>query len=77
MMNKLAEYRKALAAFLVPALTTVGVSLTAGSDGGTSITASEWVNVAIAALVTTGVVAAVRNEPQDADTDSSTFVPED
>lgn len=76
-LNKIAEYRKAVAAFLVPALSALGVALTSGSDGGSRITASEWVTVALASLVTSGVVAGVSNADAGPDTDSKTFVAED
>lgn len=59
--ERVAEYRKAIAGFLVPALAVLGTSLFAGSDGGTAITASEWVTIAIAALGTSGAVALVSN----------------
>jgi hypothetical protein len=59
--ERVAEYRKAIAGFLVPALAVLGTSLFAGSDGGTTITASEWVTIAIAALGTSSAVAIVSN----------------
>ena len=42
--------RKGLVA-LVGALSQVGVALAGASDGGSSVTAQEWVAVALAALV--------------------------
>ena len=57
MFEKISEVRKAVAAFLVPALVVLAASL---EDG--AVTASEWIAVAIAALGTAGVVYAVRNE---------------
>jgi len=56
MIQKIAEYRKAIAAFLVPALTVLGASL---ADG--VISAQEWVAIAIAALGTSIIVGAVPN----------------
>jgi hypothetical protein len=56
MMQRVAEYRKALAGFLVPALTVLGGALTDGQ-----VSATEWVAVAIAALGTSAVVALVPN----------------
>lgn len=61
MLEKLAEYRKALAAFLVPALTILGLSFSATSDGGPAITPAEWVAIAIAALGTSAIVGVVPN----------------
>lgn len=57
MIDKIAEYRKAIAAFVVPALVVLGSSL---ADG--VVTAQEWIAVAIAALGTSVAVGAVRNE---------------
>lgn len=56
MLDKISEYRKAIAAFLVPALTTLAAAL---ADG--VVTPEEWVWIAVAALGTSGVVAAVPN----------------
>lgn len=61
MMQKIDEARKALAAFLVPALFVLGSALLADSDGGSTVTTSEWILVVIAALGTSGVVYTVRN----------------
>ena len=57
MIDRIAEARKALAAFLVPALVVLAASL---EDG--AVTAAEWIAVAIAALGTAGVVYAVPNK---------------
>ena len=54
--QKIAEYRKALAAFLIPGLTAYGVA--AADD---VVTQAEWIAVAIAALGSSGVVALVPN----------------
>lgn len=56
MVQKISEYRKAIAGFLVPALTVLGASLVDGV-----VTPQEWIAVAIAALGTSAVVAAVPN----------------
>lgn len=56
MIDKIAEYRKAIAAVLVPALTTLAAAL---ADG--TVTAEEWVWIAIAALGTGAVVTAIPN----------------
>lgn len=57
MFDKISEVRKAVAAFLVPALIALAAAL---ADG--VVTPEEWVHIAIAALGTAGVVYAVRNE---------------
>lgn len=44
-VDKIAEYRKAIAGFLVPALGALGVAL---EDG--AISPTEWVAIAVAAL---------------------------
>ena len=62
MFDKIAEYRKAIAAFLVPALTVLGAAALPDTDGVVRITLNEWIAVAIAALATSGFVAAVPNQ---------------
>jgi long-subunit acyl-CoA synthetase (AMP-forming) len=62
MIEKFGEYRKAIAAFLVPALVALGLALTADSNGVVAVTAAEWVGIAIAALGTSAVVAGVSNK---------------
>jgi hypothetical protein len=59
--DKIAEYRKAVAGLLVPALVVLVASLQSGSDGGSAVTVAEWVTIAIAALGTSSVVAGVSN----------------
>jgi len=58
-LEKINEYRKAVAAFLIPGLTAYGVAV---ADG--TVTPAEWVAIAIAALGSSAVVAAVPNEPK-------------
>ena len=60
MIDKVAEYRKAIAAFIVPALVVLGAAL---ADG--VISAQEWIAVAIAALGTSVAVGAIPNKPQE------------
>jgi long-subunit acyl-CoA synthetase (AMP-forming) len=62
MIEKIGEYRKAIAAFLVPALIALGVALIADSSGVVAVTAAEWVGIAIAALGTSAVVTGVSND---------------
>lgn len=56
MLDKLTQYRKAIAAFLVPGLTVLGYSL---ADG--VVTWQEWIAVAIASLSASAAVAVVPN----------------
>lgn len=58
MVDKIAEYRKAIAAFIVPALIVLGAAL---ADGAVSL--QEWIAVAIAALGTSVAVGAIPNQP--------------
>lgn len=60
MFEKIAEYRKAIAAFLVPALTVLGAALVDGV-----VSPQEWIAVAIAALGTSVVVGAIPNALTD------------
>lgn len=60
-VEKLAAYRKAIAAFITPGIVVVIASLASASDGGSVITVSEWLYVALAVLGTGSVVAAVPN----------------
>jgi hypothetical protein len=66
LLEKLAEYRKAVAGLLVPALVIFGGSLLETSDGKGAVTPFEWVTIVIAALGTSGTVAIVANRaPRD------------
>jgi len=64
-MEKLAEYRKAIAGFLTPGIVVVISALAPASDGGGAITVSEWLYVALAVLGTGTIVAAVPNTITD------------
>lgn len=59
--DTVAEYRKGLAGFLVPGLVTLGAALLEGSEGGSAVTAGEWVGIAVATLATGAVVTALPN----------------
>lgn len=61
MIEKLAAYRKAIAAFIAPGIVVVIASLDTSSAGGSTITIAEWLYVALAILGTGAVVAAVPN----------------
>lgn len=60
-LRRIDEARKAVAALVVPGLIVLGGALLSGSDGGSGVTASEWVLVALASLGTSGVVYGVTN----------------
>jgi len=73
-LDKLRPYAKAvigfLAGFLTPGLVLALAALTEASPGGTSITAQEWITIAIACLTTGastgGFVYRVPNRPRRA-----------
>ena len=56
MIQKIAEYRKAIAAFIVPALIVLGAAL-----ADSVVSPQEWIAIVIAALGTSAAVAAVPN----------------
>lgn len=55
-------YLKAITGAAVAGLTALSAAFLEGSDGGSQITSSEWVNVAIAFLVGLGAVYLVPNK---------------
>lgn len=61
MLDKLAEYRKAIAGFITPGIVIIIASLAPASDGGSTITISEWLYVILAVLGTGTAVAAIPN----------------
>ena len=62
---KIAQYWKAVVGFVVPGAVIIGSAVTAGSDGGSHITAAEWVTAVVACVVTSGGVAAATNAPPE------------
>jgi hypothetical protein len=50
------EYWKGILGFLVPGAVVIGSSVLSDSDGGTSITGSEWVTAIVAMIVTGAAV---------------------
>lgn len=72
-MSSINEARKAVAGFLVPGLVMLGSALREGSDMGSGVSAAEWVEVIVAALLSSGVVYAVKN---GASRDQTTSTPE-
>jgi hypothetical protein len=63
-MKKLSQYWKAVVGFIVPGATMIGVAVQDSSVGGSSITTAEWVTAIVACVVTSGGVAAVKNQPK-------------
>ena len=62
MLDKIAPYAKAIAAFVGPAIPLLLAAMQDGSLGGSAITSQEWLTAAAACFVTSGVVyAAPRN----------------
>jgi hypothetical protein len=63
MSYNLSEVRKAMLGFAVPAATVIVSAVTAGSDGGSTITTPEVVTALCAAVITGGTVFGVKNKP--------------
>jgi hypothetical protein len=64
-MNKLTRYWKAIAGLIAPAVVTVVAAVQDGSPGGSHITGGEWTLIVVAALGTSGTVAAFpSNKPK-------------
>lgn len=64
-MTNLAQYWKAVLAFIVPGVVTLGSAITAGSDGGNRITSTEWLTAAFACVLTAGAVYGKANADPD------------
>jgi hypothetical protein len=62
-MEKLAPYWKAVVGFIAPAAAILISSVLSGSDGGTAITAAEWVTAGCTAIITSASVYSARNTP--------------
>lgn len=65
-MDNWQHYWKGILGFLVPGAIIIGSSVLADSDGGTTITTSEWVTAAVAMIVTGGLVTAKANADEKA-----------
>jgi len=75
-MNKLAPYWKSVLGFVAPGAVLVGSAVTEVSDGGTAITAAEWVTALVACVVTSAAVYSVPNrDPLAAHQDESVQPP--
>jgi hypothetical protein len=66
-MNKIAPYYKAVVGFAVPFLSQIIAALLGTSDGGSSVTTSEWLTAVVTSLVAGGVVFAVPNKDPNAE----------
>lgn len=60
-LDLVGRYRKAVLGFVAPGAVIIGASVTSASDGGTSITAAEWVTAVVACIVSGVAVGAVGN----------------
>jgi hypothetical protein len=60
-MNKLAPYWKTVVGFIAPGAVLIGSAVTEASDGGSTITAAEWVTAVVACIVTSAAVYGVPN----------------
>lgn len=61
-MDKIKPYIKALVAFVTPGAVLIGAAVTEASEGGSTITTSEWVTALVACLVTSGAVYRIPNK---------------
>jgi hypothetical protein len=62
-MENWQHYWKAILAFLVPGAVIIGSSVLGDSDGGSTITGSEWVTAVVAMIVTGAAVGVKGNAP--------------
>lgn len=60
-MKNWPQYWKGILGFITPGAVIIGSAVTSVSDGGTTITTSEWVTAAVAMIVTGGLVTAKKN----------------
>jgi|RhiMetdeSRZDD1v2_1073273.scaffolds.fasta_scaffold261423_4 hypothetical protein len=60
------DVAKALTALIVTGAGTLQLAMTQGSDGGTSVTANEWVNIVANAVVAGFAVWAIPNGYENA-----------
>lgn len=67
MIETAGRYAKAIVGFLAPGIVVIGGALTAGSDGGSAITAAEWGTALVAAFGTGAAVALKGNADRVSD----------
>jgi hypothetical protein len=61
-LDKIRPYQKAVLGFIAPGAVVIGSAVTEASDGGTAITAAEWVTAVVAMIVTGAAVYTVPNK---------------
>ena len=59
----LTSYAKAITAFATTAAAGVTAAMLIGSDGGASITQTEWIGIAVTTVLATAAVWLVPNKP--------------
>jgi hypothetical protein len=69
-LTKIPRYWKAVVGAITPGVVALGTAVVDSSDGGSTVTRTEWVGIVLAMLLTGGAVAAKRNlqpagEPYD------------
>lgn len=76
-MSKIAPYWKAVIGFVGPGVAILVIAITAGSDGGTAITQSEWLSALFACVLTGGgVYFKANSDPEGSHQDESVQPPE-
>lgn len=60
-MTNFGRYWKAILGFVTPGVVVLGSAVTEASDGGSTITTTEWVTALVACVATGGLVAAKGN----------------
>lgn len=58
-----AQLKKTVAAFVTPGVVALGVALTTGSPGDSTVTSGEWIGIAVAMFGTSILVFNVKNAP--------------
>jgi hypothetical protein len=64
LLNRLAPVRKAVVGFATPVVVVLAGAVLPTSDGGSSITGSEWSAALAAGLATLGLVYKTKNTPK-------------
>lgn len=74
-MTSIAPYWKSLIGFILPGVVIIGSAVTDGSDGGSTITTTEWVTALVACIVTAGGVYAKGNTDPKAEHQAESVQP--
>jgi hypothetical protein len=61
-MKNVSKYWKAIIGFVAPGIVILGSALTDASDGGSTITSTEWITALVACVATAGGVYAKANK---------------